>query len=160
MIRTPPSFDLDPGLRGDRPQVVSKRRTRHEHELCVCVRNGDPLFGQRMPDTSVWSDRDAVLSLYCELRPSDLQLPSDKASELCSKANEAPRPQIIVAEHEGHVDATCMLALIANIASGGRPVGFIEHVVTMNCGCTETRAAVLRSTNSRKTAASLAAVAQ
>ena len=76
------------------------------------------------------SDRDAVLSLYRELRPNDLPLPPDKASELWSKVNEAPRSQIIVAEHEGHVGATCMLALIANIASEGQPIGFIEHVVT------------------------------
>jgi len=76
------------------------------------------------------SDRDAVLGLYRELRPSDLPLSSDKASELWSKVNEAPRSQIIVAEHEGHVGATCMLALIANIASEGQPIGFIEHVVT------------------------------
>ena len=76
------------------------------------------------------SDRDAVLSLYRELRPNDPALPSDKVSELWSKVNEAPGSQIIVAEHEGHVGATCMLALIANLASEGRPIGFIEHVVT------------------------------
>ena len=76
------------------------------------------------------SDRDAVLGLYRELRPHDLPLLPDKASELWSKVNEAPRSQIIVAEHEGHVGATCMLALIANIASEGQPIGFVEHVVT------------------------------
>jgi len=36
------------------------------------------------------SDRDAVLGLYRELRPSDPPLTSDKASELWSKVNEAP----------------------------------------------------------------------
>ncbi|CAN7463054.1 GNAT family N-acetyltransferase [Acidovorax sp. LjRoot66] len=76
------------------------------------------------------SDQEAVLSLYRELRPNDLALPSDKASELWSKVNEAPRSQIIVAEYEGRIGATCMLALISNIASEGRSIGFIEHVVT------------------------------
>lgn len=76
------------------------------------------------------SDRDAVLRLYRELRPDDLPIPSAKVSELWSKVNEAPTSQIIVAEYQGHVDATCMLALIANFASEGRPIGFIEHVVT------------------------------
>lgn len=76
------------------------------------------------------SDQDAVLSLYRELRPNDLALPADKASELWSKVNQGPRSQIIVAEYEGHIGATCMLALIANIASEGRSIGFIEHVVT------------------------------
>jgi GNAT superfamily N-acetyltransferase len=76
------------------------------------------------------SDRDAVLNLYRELRPNDLALPLDKVSELWSKVNDAPRSQIIVAEYDGHVGATCMLALIANMASEGRPIGFIEHVVT------------------------------
>lgn len=76
------------------------------------------------------SDRDVVLNLYRELRPNDPTLPSDKAYELWSKVNEAPRSQIIVAEFEGQVGATCMLALIANFASEGRPIGLIEHVVT------------------------------
>ncbi|MDP9899698.1 GNAT superfamily N-acetyltransferase [Variovorax ginsengisoli] len=70
------------------------------------------------------------MSLYRELRPNDPVLPSEKASEFWSKVNDAPASQIIVAEYEGLVGATCMLALIANIASEGRPIGFIEHVVT------------------------------
>jgi GNAT superfamily N-acetyltransferase len=76
------------------------------------------------------ADRDAVLNLYRVLRPNDLPLLPDKAIELWSKVNEPPRSQIFVAEHEGHISATCMLALIANIASAGQPIGFIEHVVT------------------------------
>lgn len=76
------------------------------------------------------SDREAVLSLYRELRPNDPELPAGQTSELWASVNEAPRSQIIVAEHEGGICATCMLSLISNIASGGRPIGFIEHVIT------------------------------
>ena len=71
-----------------------------------------------------------MLSLYRELRPNDLPLLSDKASDRWSKVDETPRSQVIVVEYSGHVGATSMLALIANIASEGLPIGFIEHVAT------------------------------
>lgn len=37
---------------------------------------------------------------------------------------------VLVAECDGEVAATCMLAKLANLASDGRPIGVIEHVVT------------------------------
>lgn len=75
-------------------------------------------------------DRDSVLDLYRALRPQDAQLSSDRAAKLWADVNDAPRSQIIVVEHEAQIGATCMLALIANMASEGRPIGLIEHVVT------------------------------
>ena len=35
-----------------------------------------------------------------------------------------------MAEVNGEIAACCMLALIANLASGGRKIGLIEHVIT------------------------------
>lgn len=38
---------------------------------------------------------------------------------------------LIVCECDGVLTATCMLAIIPNLASGARPFGVIEHVVTL-----------------------------
>ncbi|MBB6563723.1 GNAT superfamily N-acetyltransferase [Acidovorax soli] len=79
---------------------------------------------------AIESDRDAVLALYRELRPHDPPLAPDRAAALWSSVHDSPHSLIAVCEHEGQVAATCMLALVANLASEGRPIGFIEHVVT------------------------------
>lgn len=79
---------------------------------------------------AVETDMDAVLALYRELRPHDPPLAPDRALELWNNVHDRPHSFIAVCEHEGQVGATCMLALVANLASEGRPIGFIEHVVT------------------------------
>src|SRR5262245_56212619 len=38
---------------------------------------------------------------------------------------------LLVCELDGALVATCMLAIIPNLASGARPFGIIEHVVTL-----------------------------
>ena len=42
------------------------------------------------------------------------------------------RTEIFVAECDGTLASTCMLSLIPNFANGGRPIGIIEHVVTLD----------------------------
>ncbi|CAN7484874.1 GNAT family N-acetyltransferase [Acidovorax sp. LjRoot118] len=79
---------------------------------------------------AIASDMDAVLALYRELRPHDPPLAPGRALELWNNVHDSPQSFIVVCEHEGQVGATCMLALVANLASAGRPIGFIEHVVT------------------------------
>ena len=79
---------------------------------------------------AIASDMDAVLALYRELRPHDPPLAPDRALKLWNSVHDSPHSLIAVCEHEGQVGATCMLALVANLASAGRPIGFIEHVVT------------------------------
>lgn len=79
---------------------------------------------------AVASDMDAVLALYRELRPHDPPLAPDRALELWKNVHDSPHSFIAVCENKGQVGATCMLALVANLASAGRPIGFIEHVVT------------------------------
>ncbi len=79
---------------------------------------------------AVESDMDAVLALYRELRPHDPPLAPDRALELWKNVHDGPHSLIAVCEHEGQIGATCMLALVANLASEGRPIGLIEHVVT------------------------------
>lgn len=79
---------------------------------------------------AVASDMDAVLALYRELRPHDPPLDPGRATALWYSVHDSPHSLIAVCEHEGKIGATCMLALVANLASEGRPIGFIEHVVT------------------------------
>ena len=79
---------------------------------------------------AVAEDIEAVLMLYRELRPNDPPVPADRIQSLWRAVAEDRRSMIFVAEVDGEVAATCMLALLANLASGGRPIGVIEHVVT------------------------------
>ena len=76
------------------------------------------------------TDMDSVLALYRALRPNDPPLDRDRVAQLWASVHNSPQSLIVVCEHEGQVGATCMLALIANLASGGRPIGLIEHVIT------------------------------
>lgn len=79
---------------------------------------------------AVAADMQAVLALYRELRPNDAALEPDQAASLWRQVAEGPRSMVFVADLEGEVGATCMLAMMANLASEGRPIGVIEHVVT------------------------------
>jgi len=76
------------------------------------------------------ADREAVLALYRELRPNDPPLSAGRAAGLWSAVCDSPRSTIVVCEEQGEVAATCMLALVANLASEGRPIGLVEHVIT------------------------------
>jgi ribosomal protein S18 acetylase RimI-like enzyme len=71
-----------------------------------------------------------VLALYRELRPHDPALSPERARVLWDGLQEDPQVTIIVATCDDVVAATCMLAFIPNLASGGRPIGMIEHVIT------------------------------
>jgi GNAT superfamily N-acetyltransferase len=75
-------------------------------------------------------DVNGILALYRELRPGDPELPEPKAS--LRKILSNPDLALIVCECDDALTATCMLALVPNLASGGRPFGVLEHVVTLN----------------------------
>jgi len=75
-------------------------------------------------------DLAGVLALYRELRPNDPVLPHLKASSSWDRLLGSPGVLVIVAESEGSIASTCMLAIVPNITNGGRPFGIIEHVVT------------------------------
>jgi GNAT superfamily N-acetyltransferase len=44
---------------------------------------------------------------------------------------QRPDIDLLVCEANGVLAATCQLALVPNLASGARPFGIIEHVVTL-----------------------------
>ncbi len=86
---------------------------------------------QRSVRLAGYEDLAGVQRLYKELRPHDPDLTSARASAVWKDLLDSPRMRFVVAEQDGALASTCMLALIANLASGGRAIGFIEHVITL-----------------------------
>lgn len=78
-----------------------------------------------------YRDLGGVLRLYKELRPHDPDLTAHNAETLWRELLGQPHIRVVVAEAEGCLASTCMIALIANLASDGRPFAVIEHVVTL-----------------------------
>ncbi|MFC6633000.1 GNAT family N-acetyltransferase [Microbulbifer taiwanensis] len=76
------------------------------------------------------SDLDGVLALYRELRPADPELEGQLAREKWSEIIDSAQMELIVADVEGDLASTCALGINLSIASGARPFGIIEHVVT------------------------------
>lgn len=77
------------------------------------------------------ADLDGVLALYRELRPNDPILPDAEAKTAFDRLLQRDDVAIIVCQGERLLTATCMLAVVPNLASGTRPFGIIEHVVTL-----------------------------
>jgi hypothetical protein len=59
-----------------------------------------------------------ILVLYRELRPNDPQLP--QAGALLNRILGNADIALVVCECEGTLAATCMLAIVPSLASGGR----------------------------------------
>jgi GNAT superfamily N-acetyltransferase len=76
-------------------------------------------------------DLQGVLALYKELRPHDPELAYEQAEARWRELLAQSHIRVVVAESEGKLASTCMIALVTNLASGGRPFGVIEHVVTL-----------------------------
>ncbi len=70
------------------------------------------------------------MALYAVLRPHDPVLSREQLSALWQDAGTGANSIVVVAECDEVIAATCMLATVANLASGGRRIGLIEHVVT------------------------------
>ncbi|MDB5846887.1 MAG: family N-acetyltransferase [Rhodoferax sp.] len=85
-----------------------------------------------MPDLrkATFNDQAGVLALYRELRPNDPEIPAARVPALWAAVTDSTRSSIFIASVDGEVAATCMLATVANLASDGRPIGLIEHVIT------------------------------
>ncbi|MFT4195581.1 GNAT family N-acetyltransferase [Ottowia sp.] len=76
-------------------------------------------------------DLAGVHQLYRALRPHDPELAPDVARARWRELTGQPHLGIVVADADGTLAATCMIATLPNLASGGRPIGLIEHVVTL-----------------------------
>lgn len=78
------------------------------------------------------NDLPGILALYRELRPHDPQLDADTARAVFSGLVAREDIHIVVCEVDRVLVATCMLAIIPNLASGAQPFAVIEHVVTLS----------------------------
>ena len=76
-------------------------------------------------------DLAGVLALYRELRPADPALTEMQARTALNRVLDDKNLHLIVCEHDGVLVATCMLAVIENLARGAHPFGVLEHVVTL-----------------------------
>jgi GNAT superfamily N-acetyltransferase len=76
-------------------------------------------------------DLEGVLRLYRELRPNDPVLAPKRARATFDQLIQKDDVALIVCDSDGVLTATCMLAIIPNLASGARPFGVLEHVVTL-----------------------------
>lgn len=74
-------------------------------------------------------DLPGLLALYAELNPED---PSVLAgAEVWQKMLSQPGLDVLVAELDGVLVATCTLVQIPNLTRGGRPYALLENVVTL-----------------------------
>ncbi|MFT3802033.1 MAG: GNAT family N-acetyltransferase [Burkholderiaceae bacterium] len=86
-----------------------------------------------MPDIrpATATDLDALLALYAEIRPDSPPVPRSAELDDTWRAMLAnPSIRVAVAERDGALQATAMLAIIPSVAKGPAPFGVIEHVVT------------------------------
>lgn len=77
-------------------------------------------------------DLDGILALYRELRPEDPVLPHTAAQTAFADLLAHEDVELVVCEVDDMLVATCVLAAIPNLASGARPFGVIEHVITLS----------------------------
>lgn len=76
-------------------------------------------------------DLSGVLRLYKELRPHDPELAASDSEAVWRELLDQSHIRVVVAEVQGSLASTCMIAVINNLASAGRPLALIEHVVTL-----------------------------
>lgn len=126
----------EPMLAPKRPPQEAAFRvsaTRQEWRM-VTILNGLFQVVDRMVDAEFGfakiSDLSELLALYATLRPADAAYPPGEAKVALQRLLDQDSIRLIVARIDGHAVATCMLATIANFASLGRPIGYLEHVVT------------------------------
>lgn len=77
------------------------------------------------------ADLPGVLALYAELRPQDPILEAHTAQAKWREILAQPSMAVVVAELGGTLAASCMIALVPNLASNARSFAIIEHVVTL-----------------------------
>ena len=91
----------------------------------------DPETHRSVVRFAEYRDLEGVLQLYKELRPHDPELPAHDADALWRELLDLPHIRVVVADVQGRLASTCLIALITNLASAGRPFALIEHVVTL-----------------------------
>ncbi len=120
---------------GQQVTALLKRAPLHSFAaaLSMCFRRTrrEPDMEQPLARFAEYRDLSGVLRLYKELRPHDPELTAHRAETAWRELLGQPHIRVVVAEADGCLASTCMIALIENLASDARPFAVIEHVITL-----------------------------
>jgi len=75
-------------------------------------------------------DLSALLALYGSLNPEDPVLDPESVADQWADMLADDSLDVLVLEHDDHLVATCVLAVVPNLTRGARPFAVIENVVT------------------------------
>ncbi|MBR4791279.1 MAG: GNAT family N-acetyltransferase [Treponema sp.] len=75
-------------------------------------------------------DLDTLMDLYVQLSPINEGLPAQKREEIWEQIQNDDKITYLGAYENDQLIATCFLTIIPNFSNQGRPIGFIENVVT------------------------------
>ena len=75
-------------------------------------------------------DLDKLMDLYVQLSPVNKGLPAQTRDEIWAQIQKDDKITYLGAYENDTLIATCFLAIIPNFSNQGRPIGYIENVVT------------------------------
>ena len=75
-------------------------------------------------------DLDTLMKLYVQLSPVNEGLPVQTRNEIWEQIQKDDKITYLGAYENDTLIATCFLAIIPNFSNQGRPIGYIENVVT------------------------------
>ena len=75
-------------------------------------------------------DLDTLMDLYVQLSPINEGLSVEKRDEIWEQIQKDDKITYLGAYENDQLIATCFLTIIPNLSNQGRPIGFIENVVT------------------------------
>ncbi len=76
------------------------------------------------------NDLDKLMDLYVQLSPVNEGLPVQTRDEIWEQIQKDDKITYLGAYENDTLIATCFLVIIPNFSNQGRPIGFIENVVT------------------------------
>ena len=115
-------------------RVMEKAGFEFEREI---VHAGQPhvLYRRKAADRTIRivrpADLAALLELYVHLNPDNADVPDDALLQPAwERILSDPNIHCFVAETDGVLTGSCLLAVVPNLTRGARPFGVIENVVT------------------------------
>ncbi len=76
------------------------------------------------------NDLDTLMDLYVQLSPVNEGLSAQKRDEVWAQIQNDDKITYLGAYENDQLIATCFLTIIPNFTNQGRPIGYIENVVT------------------------------
>ncbi len=76
------------------------------------------------------NDLDTLMDLYVQLSPVNKGLEKSRRDEIWAQIQKDDKITYLGAYENDQLIATCFLTIIPNLSNQGRPIGFIENVVT------------------------------